>query len=318
MTHSPFHRLVCSCAPSTRALRLLVLVLAVAMARALPAAAAPSDIMPIPPPPGRGDARWFPQTGFRIDSDAFWDYFQRRGGLETFGYPTSRTFLFLGFPTQFFQRHVMQLQRDGRVGTLNVLDPGLMPYTTFNGSTFPPADSSMVATAPLPGSPAYGAAAADYARANTPNVLPNGMAPNFGNTLGSTVPPAAAFGARPVDPGLLYGFDLEIWGLPTSHPTPDPNNANFIYQRFQRGIMHFDATCPCTHGILMADYLKAIITGLNLPPDLAQEAAASPLLRQYDPTQPHWIRHPDILPGTDLTAAFQPTPRPLPAVLQPG
>ena len=30
---------------------------------------------------------------------------------------------------------------------------------------------------------------------------------------------------------------LNIWGAPISTPQPDPSNANFIYQRFQRGIM---------------------------------------------------------------------------------
>ena len=73
-----------------------------------------------------------------VSDDAFWDYFNRRGGLKTFGYPTSRTFPFLGFTSQFFQRAVLQRAPDGSVRPLNLLDPGLLAYTSFNGATVPP------------------------------------------------------------------------------------------------------------------------------------------------------------------------------------
>src|SRR6266540_1662474 len=74
------------------------------------------------------DGRFFSQTGFRVDNDRFWEYFQLRGGVRTFGYPISRTFSFLGFTVQFFQGHIMQLQADGRsVATMNLLQEGLMP-----------------------------------------------------------------------------------------------------------------------------------------------------------------------------------------------
>jgi hypothetical protein len=48
----------------------------------------------------------------------------------------SRQFLLDGFQVQIFRRNIMQLQPDGGVQTLNLLDPGLMPYTQINGSTF--------------------------------------------------------------------------------------------------------------------------------------------------------------------------------------
>jgi hypothetical protein len=94
--------------------------------------------------------------------------------------------------------------------------------------------------------------------------------------------------------------------VPTSRPTYDPNNRNFVYQRFQRGIMHYDAGCNCTNGILLADYLKAIITGRNLPADLAEQAKASQYLRQYNASKPRWLDRPEALGGTDLTGAFEP------------
>ena len=43
--------------------------------------------------------------------------------------------------------------------------------------------------------------------------------------------------------------------------------------------MHYDKACGCTQGLLLADYLKALLTGDNLPGDLAAQAASSPLLR---------------------------------------
>lgn len=59
-----------------------------------------------------------------------------------------------------------------------------------------------------------------------------------------------------------------------------------------------------TCGVLLADYLAAILTGHHLPADLAQEASNSPFVNQYDPHIPSWVRNPSVLPGTDLTIAF--------------
>ena len=89
------------------------------------------------------DARFFSQTNFRVDNDAFWDFFQHRGAVRTFGYPVSRQFKLDGFNVQIFQREVMQQWPDGSVHTLNLLDTGLLPYTQINGSTFPAPDQGI-------------------------------------------------------------------------------------------------------------------------------------------------------------------------------
>src|SRR5260370_6531283 len=102
-----------------------------------------------------GDPRLFSQTGYRVDGDPFWSFFQSRGGVRTFGYPVSRTFKLDGFPVQIFQRIVVQLQPDGSVATLNLLDPGLMPYTRINSSTFPAPDPAIVSQTPLVSDPEY-------------------------------------------------------------------------------------------------------------------------------------------------------------------
>src|SRR5688572_10634616 len=78
--------------------------------------------------------RFFAQTGFGIRNDRFWEFFNGYGGVNTFGYPISREFQFLGFNVQFFQRQIMQQWADGSVHTMNLLDPELMPYTRINGS----------------------------------------------------------------------------------------------------------------------------------------------------------------------------------------
>jgi hypothetical protein len=213
----------------------------------------------------------------------------------------SRTFRFQGFTVQFFQRRIIQLDEDGSPRLLNVLDPGLLPYSNFNGAALPAFDGSLVGLAPAP---TDGAAILDFVRSQTVDSfqdLPVGFKQTFWNTVsGSTAFPSGG------NAGLLPGFDLEMWGLPTSQPAVDPNNHNVVYQRFQRGVMSYDASCGCTQGVLLADYLKSVLTGTNLPGDLATEAQSSPLLRQYDPSQPGWVHNPAQLAGTDLTNAFTP------------
>jgi hypothetical protein len=245
------------------------------------------------------DNRYFGQTKFRIDNDTIWDYFNRRGGVVTFGYPISRTFLLQGFTVQFFQRRIVQLDSNGRARLLNVLDPGLMPYSSFNGATLPSLDSGLAAAAPAP---TDAVATLSFVNAHAPNSFQS-LPVNYYQTVLDTVTASVVF-PNGGDPGLLPGFDLEMWGVPTSGVLIDPNNHNFVYLRFQRGIMHFDVGCNCTQGILLVDYFKSILTGQNLPPDVDQAAQGSNFYKQYDPGQPLWVHNPSFLQFTDLTNAF--------------
>ncbi|MDQ6669684.1 MAG: cellulase family glycosylhydrolase [Chloroflexota bacterium] len=260
-------------------------------------------IAPTRPALAQTDPRFFTQTNFRVDTDPFWNFFQTRGGVRTFGYPVSRTFKLDGFSVQIFQRIVMQLQSDGSVGTLNLLDAGLLPYTRINGSTFPAPDPAVVSQTPSATDPDYATRIIQFVQANAPETF--GASPvNFGATFNSTV---TAADAPDASAGLLPLFDLQIWGAPTSNPASDPNNPTFIYLRFQRGIMHYDKGCNCTQGLLLADYLKSLLTAKNLPSDLAQQAQAdhSRFLNQYAPGQPLSIARPSELPGSDLSNAFE-------------
>jgi hypothetical protein len=244
-------------------------------------AAAPAP-QPIAPPMTH-DERWFSQTGYRIDDDGMWAFFQQYGGITTFGYPTSRIFTFLGCPVQMFQRQVIQNCPSQGVALINLLDPEIFPYTQVNGSTFPGPDQTIKNNTPPVSSPSYSSDIIAFINQVVPNSF-NGQQVGFlehFNTFGG----------------------LTIWGAPISSPSPDPSNANFIYQRFQRGIMHFIAGTG-TESVLLADYLKAIIMNQNVPPDLLAQSQESRYFNQYCPSQPRWVCRGGDLPGTDFTFAF--------------
>jgi hypothetical protein len=252
-------------------------------------------------PPVAHDARYFAETRFRIDNDAIWGFFNARGGIDVFGFPVSRTFTFLGCTSQIMQRQVAQVCADGQPRLVNLLDPEIFPYTQVNGSTFPGPDAAVKNKTPQVGSPTYATDILDFVRANAPDSL-GGRPVGFGRTFFGSVSAAQAGSS---DPGLLGLLDLEIWGAPISTPIADPNNPNFVYQRFQRGIMHFDATSGVTRGILLADYLKSVLTAQNLPDDLRQQASGSRFYGQYTPGAPLWLARASDLPGTDLSWAFE-------------
>src|SRR5450830_1212596 len=249
-------------------------------------------------------ARSFPETGYSITNNKFRDYFEHRGGAGVLGFPVSREFDFMGTRVQFLQRAVLQQSPDGGVALLNILDGGLMPYIHINGSTFPAPDPSAIGGAPNPSDSAYADKALAFVQANAPDGW-LGMSTNFYKTFASTVAMQDAFPNGDGNDGLLALINLEIWGLPTSKPTMDPANNNFVYLRFQRGIMHFDKTTGLTQGILLADYMKSLITGQNLPGDLASEANSSPLLQQYNNGMANGLNRPAALPATNMFAAFE-------------
>ena len=247
----------------------------------------------------------FQETGFCISNPAFQNYFDSRGGVSTFGYPISREFLFLGFRVQFFQGHIMQLQPNGSVATMNLLQEGLMPVTRVNGSTFPGEDPELIAAAPSPTQPNYADRVVEFVRQNAPNEF-NGQPVRFFDTFLSTVNLATAFPGGGGDQALLPLLNLEIWGVPTSRPLADPNNGGFIYERYQRSIMHYRDVCRCTERILLASWFKTVITGEGLPTDLAEQMVGTRFYHQWAPNAERWLARPAELPNSDLTLAFVP------------
>ena len=227
------------------------------------------------------------------------------GAFQSFGYPTSREFRLHGFPVQMFQGHVMQLQPDGRVGTLNLLQAGLMPVTRINGSVFPSEDPGLVAATPKVGAPEYASQMVAFTQQNIPNEF-DGRPVGFASAFDATIDLATAFPNGGGNAALKPLLALEIWGAPTSRPMRDSTNPSFIYQRFQRSIMHYREACACTERILLADWFKNVITGQDVPFDLMQQMYDSPFRNQWAPGSPYGLARPGALPESDFTNAFVP------------
>ncbi len=241
---------------------------------------------PQPAPPVAKDSQYYSQTGFRVDDQAL-QFFQSRGAVKTFGYPVSRLFTFLGCPVQMYQRLIIQLCGGQGPAVINMLDPEIFPYTSVNGSVFPSPDSNLKNSTPRVGTPEY-AGIMSFVQANSPDTF-NGQNVNFWQTY-------QALGG------------LEILGTPISPPQVDPNNHDFVYQRFQRVILHYRAAVGTTEPLLLADYLKAVIANNSyLPGDLKRQAQNSKFYAQYCPGGTRWICRPNDLPGSDLTFAFEAT-----------
>src|SRR5712691_4698159 len=256
-------------------------------------------------PVGPGvDPSFFPATGYRIGSPAVLDYFQRHGGMRTFGYPVSSEFPLLGRRVQIFQRQMLEIAPDGVVTPANILDPDVLPITRIDGLSLPAADPDLLGSAPTPSSPDYAVQALAFINLYVPDDW-NGMPVNFQSTFLDTVTCADAFATDPCDQTVLPALDLEVWGLPTSLPTSDPLNPDFIYQRFQRGIMHFSRATNSTQGLLLGDWLKRIMVGVDLSPDIDAAVRHSRFFAQYAPSRPLALDRPADLPDTSLAQAFR-------------
>ena len=116
--------------------------------------------------------------------------------------------------------------------------PTCCPSRHIDGLSLPAADPDLLGAAPTVGSADYTTQALAFVNVYVPDNW-NGLPVNFQSTFLNTVTCADAFGTDPCDPSLLPAFALELWGLPTSLPTLDPLNTDFVYQRFQKGIMHY-------------------------------------------------------------------------------
>jgi hypothetical protein len=184
---------------------------------------------------------------------------------------------------QFFQRQIIQVCPSQGPALINMLDPDIFPYTEVNGSHFPPPDANLKNSTPPVSAPNYAEDISAFVAANVPDQA-FGQPVNFFQTFNT-----------------LGG--LNIWGAPISAPMPDPGNANFIYQRFQRGIMHY-INGTGTESVLLADYLKAIITNQNVPADLLAQSRESRFFDQYCPGANLWLCRPNVLSGTDLSFGF--------------
>jgi hypothetical protein len=107
------------------------------------------------------------------------------------------------------------------IGLLAVVaSPGVVAAAgPLDGLTVPPADPALVFVAPTPDQPNYSARLEAFLEATVPDTW-NGQPVAFLSTLNDT--------------------GVDTLGLPTSQPTADPNNPQFVYQRFQNGVLFYN------------------------------------------------------------------------------
>jgi hypothetical protein len=277
---------------------------ALAIALILGAILGQSSLATAQPASPTQDPGFFPATGYRITSPGVLDYFQHRGGVRTFGYPVSSEFPLLGQRVQLFQRAMLQADSDGNVQSANILSSDMLPITHIDGLSLPAEDPDILAAAPTPDAPDYATQALAFINVYVPDSW-NGLPVNFQQTFLNTVTCADAFGSDECDPTELPALDLQMWGLPTSLPQSDPLNSDFVYQRFQRGIMHFSRVSGVTQGLLLGDWLKRVMIGVDLSPDLNSEVRQSRFFAQYAPSRPLALDRATDLPNTSLAQAFR-------------
>jgi hypothetical protein len=152
----------------------------------------------------------------------------------------------------------MQLRVDESVGLINMLDAASPYRLTDLPPGFPQPDDALLESAPLPSDPDYGTRALEFIRSTVPDSWDSTDVRLLSAYMGS-VTASDAYPSGGSDLHLLPLLNLEIWGLPTSMPARDPANSNFVYQRFQRGILHYDASTGWTQGVLLGDEFKKIL-----------------------------------------------------------
>lgn len=242
------------------------------------------------------DARYFSDTGFRVDSDPFWEIYEKLGRQRGLGMPISRTFKLLGRPTQIYQRGMLQIAPEGHAYIVSILqDQLLFPYRSINGSIFPTYDINLVSMAPLPGTPDYDLGIIAYLKQNVLDEF-DGQPVRFLDNYTNAV--------RERDDDVRILANLPVWGIATSAPTRDPANPRVIYQRFERGMMVYEEGCRCTRILPLGDLFKAVLTGQYLPADWESQEPNSPFLRQYDIEAHVGPFRKEQLPETDLSNAF--------------
>ncbi|MBV9323128.1 MAG: hypothetical protein JO352_04985 [Chloroflexi bacterium] len=95
----------------------------------------------------------------------------------------------------------------------------------LDGLTIPPVDPALVFVTPSVNQPNYDARLQAFLEATVPDTW-NGQPVQFLSTLNDT--------------------GVDQLGLPTSEPAADPHNPQFIYQRFQNGVLFYNAAAGAT------------------------------------------------------------------------
>ena len=107
------------------------------------------------------------------------------------------------------------------LGLAALVTPGVVSADgALDGLTVPAADPALTFVAPSPDQPNYSARLQAFLAATVPDQW-NGQPVDFLGTLNDT--------------------GVDVLGLPTSTVAADPNNPDFVYQRFQNGVLFYNA-----------------------------------------------------------------------------
>jgi hypothetical protein len=250
-------------------------------------------------------------TGYNLSDPTIAAYFNQHGGVAALGNPISNPMRLSGNRVQLFQRQAIEVRADGSVGTLNLVDGDYLPLTAIAGPGLAP-DPAMVARVPVAGSPNYIQMVAMDLDTAAPNDW-NGTPVRFGATFRSMVRCADLVGVAACDNSTLLSAANDLWGLPTGSPAVDPHSPDFVYLRFQRGVMVHSRQAGATQWLLLGELFKQVLLGRSLPPGILSQITASPLYSrfyaQYDVQARDGVARPNELPNTSLAGAFQTPPQ---------
>jgi len=105
------------------------------------------------------------------------------------------------------------------IGAL-LMPGGVAAAGPLDGLTIPATEPSLAFVAPSPDQPNYDVRLQAFLSATVPDTF-GGQPVQFLSTLSDT--------------------GVDVLGLPTSRPAADPHNPQFIYQRFQNGVLFYNA-----------------------------------------------------------------------------
>jgi len=259
-------------------------------------------------------------TGYDLSDPTIAAYFRQHGGVAALGNPISNPMRLSGSRVQLFQRQAIEVRADGSVGTLDLVDGDFLPLTAIGGPGMAP-DPALVAHVPAAGAPNYIQIVAMYLDAAAPNDW-KGMPVRFGATFRSMVRCPDLVGVAACDNRTLLSAANDLWGLPTASPVLDTHSPDFVYLRFQRGMMVHSRKAGQTQWLLLGELFKQVLLGRPLPPEILSQISASPVYSrfyaQYDPQARDGVARPTELPNTSLAGAFQTAAPVAPAAVVPA
>ena len=245
-------------------------------------------------------------AGFQLSDPAIASYFRQHGGDVAIGEPISNPMQLLGRRVQLFERVPLEVRPDGSVGPLSVLQGDLLSLTSIAGPGMLP-DPILLARVPDPTLPRYHQLASTYLDSAAPDTW-NGKSVQFDSRFRSAVRCSDIASVAACDAATAFDAATDLWGLPIGDPFADPRNPNYVYLRFQRGVMVYSSAAGDTQWLLLGNLFKQILSGTGLSGDALTQIAATPNLArfyaQYDPLALNSVARPGEVPGTSLAGAF--------------